>query len=74
MVAQTTLTVPRWMASGLLWAEAGFRKIRHAEDLPRLAAALVPSNPSLAPAKAAASSRVAGTSAGRLEACAPTAE
>lgn len=30
--------VPRWMASGLLWAEAEFRKIRHAEDLPRLAA------------------------------------
>jgi hypothetical protein len=26
------------MASGLLWAEAGFRRIRHAEDLPRLAA------------------------------------
>ena len=32
--------IPRWMASGLLWAEAGFRRIRHAEDLPRLAAAL----------------------------------
>jgi hypothetical protein len=27
--------IPRWMASGLLWAEAGFRRIRHAEDLPR---------------------------------------
>jgi hypothetical protein len=27
------------MASGLLWDEAGFRKTRHAEDLPRLAAA-----------------------------------
>ena len=27
--------VPRWVASGLLWAETGFRKIRHAEDLPR---------------------------------------
>jgi hypothetical protein len=26
------------MASGLLWAEAGFRRTRHAEDLPRLAA------------------------------------
>ena len=26
--------VARWMASGLLWAEAGFRRIRHAEDLP----------------------------------------
>ena len=32
--------VSRWMASGLLWAEAGFRKVRHAEDLPALAAAL----------------------------------
>jgi hypothetical protein len=30
--------IPLWMASGLLWAEAGFRRIRHAEDLPRLAA------------------------------------
>ncbi|MEN9285797.1 MAG: hypothetical protein RLZZ179_3290 [Verrucomicrobiota bacterium] len=30
--------IPLWMASGLLWAEAGFRMIRHAEDLPRLAA------------------------------------
>jgi len=27
--------IPRWMASGLLWAEAGFRRTRHAEDLPR---------------------------------------
>ena len=32
--------VPRWVASGLLWAEAGFRKISHYGDLPRLAAAL----------------------------------
>jgi hypothetical protein len=32
--------MPRWMASGLLWAEAGFRRIRHAEDLPRPTAAL----------------------------------
>jgi len=32
--------VSRWMASGLLWAEAGFRKVRHAEDLPQLQAAL----------------------------------
>jgi putative transposase len=30
--------IPRWMASWLLWAEAGFRIIRHAEALPRLAA------------------------------------
>jgi len=32
--------VSRWMASGMLWAEAGFRKIRHAGDLEGLAAAL----------------------------------
>lgn len=30
--------IPLWMASGLLWAEAGFRRTRHAEDLPRRAA------------------------------------
>jgi len=64
--------VPRWMASGLLWAEAGFRKIRHAEDLPRLVAALALSTPSSAPADAVASSCVASASAGRLKACIPT--
>lgn len=32
--------VSRWMASGLLWAEAGFRKVRGHEDLPKLAEAL----------------------------------
>lgn len=32
--------VSRWMASGLLWAEAGFNRIRHASDLPDLIAAL----------------------------------
>lgn len=32
--------VSRWMASGLLWAEAGFRKLHHAEDLPHLRTAL----------------------------------
>ena len=32
--------VDRWMASGLLWAEAGFKKIRHAKDLPALVSAL----------------------------------
>ena len=30
--------VPRWMAARLFWAKTGFRGIRHAEDLPRLAA------------------------------------
>jgi putative transposase len=31
--------ISRCMASGLLWAEAGFRKVRDHEDLPRLAEA-----------------------------------
>ena len=61
--------VSRWMASGLLWAEAGFRRIRHAEDLPRLAAALSLSAPSSAPADAVASSCAASDSAGKLEPC-----
>lgn len=67
--------VPRWMAAGLLWAEAGFRRIRHAEDLPRLAAALsscAPSAPSLSPAGAGASSCAASASAGQQETCTPT--
>jgi transposase-like protein len=51
--------IPRWMASGLLWAEGGFRRIRHAEDLPRLAAALALSTPS-----------AASTHGGRLAPCA----
>jgi len=61
--------VPRWMASGLLWAEAGFRRIRHAEDLPRLAAALPLSAPSSAPADAVASSCASSDSAAKLEPC-----
>jgi len=61
--------IPRWMASGLLWAEAGFRKIRHAEDLPRLAAALALSTASSATAPAVASSSVPSASAEQLEAC-----
>lgn len=32
--------VERWAASGLLWAESGFRRIRHYEDLPKLREAL----------------------------------
>lgn len=32
--------VSRWTASGMLWAEAGFRRIRHHGDLPELADAL----------------------------------
>ena len=32
--------IPRWTASGMLWAEAGYRKVRGYRDLPALAAAL----------------------------------
>lgn len=32
--------IERWAASGLLWAENGFRRIRHYTDLPHLAKAL----------------------------------
>jgi hypothetical protein len=64
--------IPLWMASGLLWAEAGFRRIRHAEDLPRLAAALALSTASEAPACAAGSSSAASTRAARLAPCRST--
>ena len=37
--------VSRWSASGMLWAESGFNKIRHATDLGALAAALSASVP-----------------------------
>lgn len=66
--------VTRWMASGLLWAEAGFRKIRYAEDLPHLAAALAHSTPSCTPADAGAASCVTSARAEALEACIPSAE
>lgn len=32
--------IERWAASGLLWAENGFRRIRHHDDLPKLRQAL----------------------------------
>jgi hypothetical protein len=59
--------VARRMASGLLWAEAGIRKIRHAQDLPRLAVAPALSTPSSTPANAVAPSCVASASAGQLK-------
>ena len=37
--------IPRWAASGMLWAEAGYRKVRGYRDLPTLAAALASSTP-----------------------------
>lgn len=61
--------VPRWMATGLLWAEAGFRKVRHAGDLPRLASALSLCAASSAAADAAASSSAPSDSAGQKQAC-----
>jgi len=48
--------VSRWMASGLLWAEAGFRKVRHAGELRRLAWALALGAASSVAAGAATSS------------------
>lgn len=45
--------IPRLVASGLMWVEAGFRRIRHAEDLTRRAAAL--RAPRLAPCPSAKS-------------------
>ena len=39
--------VSRWSASGMLWAESGFNKIRHATDLEALAAALASYDPSI---------------------------
>jgi transposase-like protein len=61
--------VPRWMASGLLWAEAGFRKVRHAGDLPSLASALSLYAPSSVAADAAPSSSAPSDNAGQKQAC-----
>ena len=61
--------VPRWMASGLLWAEAGFRRIRHAEDLPRLATALALTVPSSVAADAAPTFSTPSASAEEKQAC-----
>jgi transposase-like protein len=61
--------VGRWMASGLLWAEAGFRKIRHAEDLPHLATALRLSTTGSARASARSEPSVTSRSAGPIHTC-----
>lgn len=50
----------RWAASGLLWAESGFRRVRHHEDLPKLREALRRPRPS--PDSAPASSLRSQTS------------
>ncbi len=60
--------VPRWVASGLLWAEAGFRKISHYGDLPRLAAAL---SSSAASSSLRSSSPAEDDNAGSKESCKP---
>ena len=39
--------VSRWSASGMLWAEAGFNKIRNAQDLRALVSALAAYDPSI---------------------------
>jgi len=61
--------VPRWMASGLLWAEAGFRKIRHASTPARPSSGRASRWRSSPPANAVASSCAASDSAGQFEAC-----
>ncbi len=53
--------VERWSASGLLWAESGFRRIRHREDLPKLREALA--RPISDPASATAPSLRSAASA-----------
>jgi transposase-like protein len=42
--------IERWTATGLLWAENGFRRIRHHDDLPKLREALARSLPASASA------------------------
>ncbi len=53
--------IERWTATGLLWAENGFRRIRHHEDLPKLREAL---------ARSLADSASAAGSSLRSEPCA----
>lgn len=55
--------VSRWTASGMLWAESGFNKIRHASDLPALAVALAVSAPSEEVAHAPSSASTTPTKA-----------
>jgi putative transposase len=54
--------IERWAASGLLWAESGFRRIRHHDDLPKLREAL---------ARSCSGSGSAPASSLRSEPCAP---
>jgi len=61
--------VSRWMASGLLWAEAGFRKVRGHGDLPLLAAALAVRAQSSLGAVAPSSSIARTASAATLSPC-----
>jgi hypothetical protein len=61
--------VPRWMASGLLWAEAGFGKVRHAGDLPRQASTLALESASSSAADAASSPSAPSASAGQNGTC-----
>lgn len=64
--------VSRWTASGMLWAESGFRKIRHAGDLPELAAALAVSAPAPQDADAPCSTSTEPASAAGKSHCTQT--
>jgi len=55
--------IERWTATGLLWAESGFRRIRHHDDLPKLREAL---------ARSLSASASATSSSLRSEPSAPT--
>ena len=59
--------IERWSASGLLWAENGFRRIRYAEDLPQLREALTRSQTE--PISAAASTLRSESSAPIASVC-----
>lgn len=63
--------VSRWTASGMLWAESGFRRIRHAADLPELAAALAASVPSEQDADAPCSASTPPAKAAEESSCTP---
>ncbi len=64
--------VSRWMASGLLWAEGGFHKVRHAQDLPHLAAALEHSAAASGSATPSPPASAPSSSAGEKKPCPPS--
>jgi len=64
--------VSRWTASGMLWAESGFRKIRYARDLPELAVALAVSVPDLEVATALSRASTPTANATEETTCTPS--